>query len=92
MKYEFVHSNRISRDLYVDCDVAKLMLDKFCEGDKLKGYIQEIMLNPFGILLISEIQVRSLSLKVFMRQFKPPLLFADKNLEYYCKEKFCLVF
>ena len=57
MKNEYINLNRISRDFYVDTETAKHLFDKFCTGDKLGGYIQEINQNPFGMLMVSEIQV-----------------------------------
>jgi hypothetical protein len=61
IKYEHEHRNRIATDVFVDADAAKRLCNKLCfvydQNSILKGYIQEISHDPFGVLLISEIQV-----------------------------------
>ena len=60
IKYEFKHKNRISTEVFFDANATKIITDSLIgnDNDKIKGYIQEIGLNPFGFLLISEIQVK----------------------------------
>lgn len=59
IKSEYNDLNRLSSDIYSDADLAKKMTDDLCliSKSELHGYIQEISLNPFGFLLISDIQV-----------------------------------
>ena len=66
IKYNYVHRERISSFLYGDIKGAKQLLDVLClspEGESgLHGFIQEIKLTPFGFLIISDIQVLSITL------------------------------
>ena len=59
LKSDYVHNYRFSKDLYVDCEATKRLFDILCNSVKYKypGYIQEIIQNPFGLLLMSDIQV-----------------------------------
>ena len=60
IKYEFVHRNRISKDIFVDSNAAKVLSEYLClelENKDVNGYVQQINQNPFGMLLFSEIQV-----------------------------------
>lgn len=65
IKSDYVHRNRISTDIIIDSMSAKNLLDKLCfsrdifvkDKDSLKGYIQNISIDPFGLLFTSEIQV-----------------------------------
>lgn len=62
MKSNYIHKERISTDIFVDSECAKIMWDSRClyENEKsIKGFIQEIMQNPFGFVLFSDIQVNS---------------------------------
>jgi hypothetical protein len=59
IKSESKEAKRFSNDIYYDCEASKIMSDLLTldTGSKLKGYLQETIQNPFGLLLISAIQV-----------------------------------
>ncbi len=61
IRYEFRARNRVSRDLIVDAQAAKVLCEHLClyphKDGELRGFIQEIRIDPFGMLLISDIQV-----------------------------------
>ena len=71
MKSEFNNRNRLSSDIFVDANCAKIMTDKLClpSDSKMAGYIQEITMNPFGFLTMSDIQVNNLTKKLFIELF-----------------------
>ena len=53
--------DKISRDILIDSQASKVLCEKLClhpvkEGE-LKGYVQQIYQDPFGLMLISMIQV-----------------------------------
>ncbi len=56
-KSQLVNQYKLSRDLYSDCNATKRVFEKLCHASKYRGYVQETMQDPFGILLLSEIQV-----------------------------------
>lgn len=63
MKSNYIHKDRISTDIYVDSESAKLMWDSRClyEDDKsIRGFVQEIIQNPFGCVMLSDIQVKNI--------------------------------
>ncbi|CAF0989827.1 unnamed protein product, partial [Brachionus calyciflorus] len=65
------HRHQLSKDLLVDADSAKNVFDQMLprkDEKTIKGYIQEIQSNPFGVLLISEIQVKTWAL---IKQYDP---------------------
>ena len=51
IKSQYVNRNRISTNIMIDIHCL------ISDVDSLKGYIQEINQNPFGLVLISDIQV-----------------------------------
>jgi hypothetical protein len=60
MRSEFNHRFQLSNEFRIDCDAAKLVFDIMLPLSKkngIQGFIQEIHSNPFGFILISEIQV-----------------------------------
>lgn len=58
LKSEFKLRNRLSRDFSLDSQAAKLLCDWICvPTTNLRGYVQEICQQPFGLLLLSAIQV-----------------------------------
>ena len=59
IKSEFSNQNKISSDVFTDALAAKAVSDGMCleSNSNIKGYISEIGLDPFGFLLISDIQV-----------------------------------
>ena len=62
IKSEFKYNARISKDLYFDAEASKVLCQKLClfsHETQLKGYVQEIGQNPFGLLLMSNIQVQA---------------------------------
>ena len=60
-KYELKTKDRISRDILIDAEGAKILCEKLCitsiKERAIEGYIQIIYQDPFGLILISEIQV-----------------------------------
>ena len=58
IKSEYVTKNKISNDIYTDCGAAKILFQCLCRAKTFLGFVQEIHQNPFGLLLISEIQVK----------------------------------
>ncbi len=58
IKSEYVNRHKISNEICIDSEAAKLIFDRLYCSNNFKGYIQYISQNPFGVLLISEIQVR----------------------------------
>ncbi len=60
MKYSYKKKNRISRDLMTDCQGALNVCEGLCmpsNSSCLQGYIQKINLVPFGLFMVSDIQV-----------------------------------
>ena len=59
IKSEFVNRHKMSSDVYIDTLATKTLTDGLCleSSSNIEGYIQEIGLNPFGFLLLSDIQV-----------------------------------
>ena len=51
--------SRISSDIFLDAEASKILTDAVCfhSQSKLTGYIQEISLNPFGVLFLSDLNV-----------------------------------
>ncbi len=61
IKSDFMNRNRISTDIFSDAEASKILCEKLClepSSNGLVGFVQEINQNPFGLLLLSEIQVR----------------------------------
>ena len=69
IRYEFKHRDRISRDILIDSQAAKSICEHLCihpskEGE-LKGFVQQINQDPYGMLLTSSIQVKEIySIKI----------------------------
>lgn len=58
LKSEFKLKNRVSRDIMMDAQAAKFLCECTCvPTTHLRGLIQEISQFPFGLLLLSAIQV-----------------------------------
>lgn len=59
MRSEFVHRFKISSDIFIDSIATKTIFDEIASttNKKIKGFISNIGLDPFGFLLFSEIQV-----------------------------------
>lgn len=63
MRSQFKHQFQLSNELRIDSDAAKLFFDSLLDKHNnitLKGFVQEINSNPFGFLLMTEIQVKLL--------------------------------
>ena len=61
MKHEMERRRRLSSDIFADANGAKLiftLLAKKCNENCLQGYIQKIDYDPFGLLMICDIQVK----------------------------------
>ena len=61
LKFERLHSERLSNEITSDARATKKMLETMSlslEDDSFRGYIQEIHQDPFGLTLVSDIQVR----------------------------------
>ena len=73
MKYEEIHKDRMSNDIFRDVLITKQLMQSLIgvstelniSTQKLNGYIQDISLDPFGFLLISELQVKFFTFKTF---------------------------
>jgi hypothetical protein len=60
IKSQFIRRYKISNDISVDCNATKLSFESIChtsDSNAITGYVQEINQNPFGMILVSEIQV-----------------------------------
>jgi hypothetical protein len=59
IKSEQRNAGRFSSDVMKDAEITKNVLDRLCKNKDsiITGYIQEIRLNKFGILMFSEKQV-----------------------------------
>jgi hypothetical protein len=60
IKYEKVHKDRLAVKLRDDLDSAKIVCDNLClkiKENGVDGYLQNTQTNPFGFLLLSELQV-----------------------------------
>jgi hypothetical protein len=59
IKSEWNNRKRLDRDVFVDALKSKFLTDCICleTKTKIKGYIQNIEMVPFGLLLMSDIQV-----------------------------------
>jgi hypothetical protein len=61
LRSEFRHRYQLNNDIRIDADATKLIFDVLTEVQSsrsiLNGFVQEIKSNPFGCLLISDIQV-----------------------------------
>jgi hypothetical protein len=61
MKHEYVHRNRLCIDIDKDAKMAKHFFDSLCikynQSSRIKGYIRELHSDPFGYILLTEMQV-----------------------------------
>jgi hypothetical protein len=61
MKHEYVHRDRISTEIDKDAKTAKKMFETLCiqiyTPSKILGFIRELHSDPFGYILLSELQV-----------------------------------
>lgn len=61
IKSQYSNRYRLSTDIFVDAEATKHMFQLLYKTSNYSGYIQYIAQNPFGILLMSEIQVYAVS-------------------------------
>ena len=59
IKYETKNENRFSTDFFVDTIAAQELCNKLTlsSSKHISGFIQNSSMNPFGFILLSEIQV-----------------------------------
>lgn len=60
MRSEYAHRFKLDNDFRLDCDKAKFYFDFLCPGfnkKSIEGFVHDIHSNPFGAILVSEIQV-----------------------------------
>ena len=66
IKHECLHQNKITSDIFRDTEASKNLCDLLCVqlniNDYLQGFVQEHSYNPFGFILMSQIQVKSVKL------------------------------
>jgi hypothetical protein len=70
IRYEFNHKERISRDILNDVEASKFMCERLCihpskEGE-IQGFVQKISQQPFGMILLSTIQVITYNITNFI--------------------------
>ena len=58
IKFESDHRNRISNDFFVDLNACKRNFDTLCKTESFDGFLQEISIHPFGVLLMCELQLK----------------------------------
>ncbi len=77
MKHELRQENRLSTNIHADASAAKIAMEsliqisQFCSSRKLavKGYIHELAQNPYGFLLMSQLQVSTSVIFIRFRLF-----------------------
>ena len=57
VRYETKHRERLSNNVFTDAAASKQVMDRLIVGKKFNGFVREVGLDPFGFLLIAEIQV-----------------------------------
>ena len=62
IKFEHVHKDKISSELFTDTEATKRLFEydsvNLSGRDSINGFIQEHNSNPFGVLLMCELQVK----------------------------------
>jgi hypothetical protein len=61
-KYEAVHQARLTNDIFTDARATKLLNQRLIRGKHFDGFVQEVHDDPFGYIMISEIQVKTFPL------------------------------
>lgn len=72
MKYEQRHQNLISWFILGDVMGSMNAMKRLCmrsEDSKFDGYVQEVSLEPFGFLLVTYLQVRSIGCVLIDRKW-----------------------
>lgn len=59
IKFGILHKHRLSSDHFADCQAAKRLFDYFTSSKPLVGFLQSIQHDPYGIVLLSYIQVNN---------------------------------
>ena len=83
MKHEMERRRRLSSDIFADANGAKLiftLLAKKCNENCLQGYIQKIDYDPFGLLMICDMQVKFVFDFNHFPQWHYALKFYRKNM------------
>ena len=57
IKNEFDHRNVLSKEFFSDAIACKKTFDTLWNETNIKGFIQELNYEPFGLLMICDIQV-----------------------------------
>lgn len=60
MRSQFRHRFQLDNDMRIDSDATKMVFDALIPKtgrSRIEGFILEIQSNPFGSLMLSEIQV-----------------------------------
>jgi hypothetical protein len=60
MKHQYERRNVLSTDIFIDAQATKSLCQAFSppsNSNCLKGYVQLILQDPFGMLFFSDIQV-----------------------------------
>ena len=57
VRYETKHRERLSNNIFTDAAASKQVMDRLIGGKKLNGFVREVGLDPFGFLMMAEIQV-----------------------------------
>jgi hypothetical protein len=62
MKSSLLHFYKISNEVFIDAQAAKNITDQIFSdsNSQLKGFLHDVSLDPFGYLLISQVQVNIL--------------------------------
>jgi hypothetical protein len=63
IKEEFLNQNKLSKEILIDAKLTKQVFDFMyhkIDYTNIEGYIHELTLDPFGFLLISDLQVKKL--------------------------------
>ena len=64
IKHEFKHKDKLNNNMDVDTAATKRLYErlarKFTDSDHIIGFVHDHMHDPFGCLLISQLQVNAL--------------------------------
>lgn len=76
IKSEYHLRNRLFFDIFSDVQATKSLCERICVSSNIvRGYVQDIHQDPFGFLMISEIQVIS----IFFLKILDTLLIKMRN-------------
>lgn len=60
LKSQHIHSERLSTEMFSDARAAKIIYevkDRYGSPETILGHIQEIVQDPFGLILLTILQV-----------------------------------